>query len=167
MLWAGAAGSVPITPRSLDCLRRALDPDGTLAKTIACLEVFGGFGHADRVLFETHDNGELTLKLTFPPGVSEADVRQLLWDSGLDPDDHIFELASSRPTEEEPTINVVFFAPGPPKEMGFDDWFDVADQAMCDESWLDVPPSETQSFAGVRGARPDESIISENVWVDL
>jgi len=57
MLWRGAYGTIPITDGSLDCLRRALDQDGTLAKTVACLEEFYFSGELNEVLAEIHESG--------------------------------------------------------------------------------------------------------------
>jgi hypothetical protein len=174
MLWCGAVGTVSITPASIDCLRRALDVDGTLAKVIACLDEFHSTGEIDQVAVEISNSGEISLTLVFPPHATEPHLRQKLSRMGLDPDDHIFEFfrEPARPLVDD--IHVVFVPSGPPTEMEFDDEWEeeVRASVMSDESWLGLPPSEYQQFDGfgMNGVNQPvqlaDAFSESNVWDD-
>lgn len=180
MLWGGAVRTIPLTASSIDCLRRSLDVDGTLHKTIACLEDFYATGEIDEVLAEINESGEVSLRLVFPQETVEADVRQRLHCLGMDPDDHVFEISGPhhhRLVGELPeitAINVIFVPPGPPREMEFEDEWACESSAESEpESWLDLPPSESQAimahFGDIHGSfKPDPSFVDdENVWEEI
>ncbi|KAI9021090.1 hypothetical protein DFJ74DRAFT_671767 [Hyaloraphidium curvatum] len=158
MLWSNAQGTVPVTAHAIDCLRRALDQDGTISKLITVLDAFSASGEVNDAFVEIGDGGEITLKLLFP-GLSVADLRQKLSMLGLDPDDHLFEIGfgASSPdrgsVKGQDQLQVIVIPPGPPQEMHFDDEWDSRSTSSSTyssnlDSWMQVPPSELRELFG-------------------